>query len=85
MSFDRDRVQFSEEELDVGEAADALVDALKDGPDIADLTALLNVSPVSDYLRDVVSEDDEGNPQVDKAELAKRLFALAAMLIRDNV
>lgn len=86
MAFDRTAAQFSEEELDAAEAADTIVDALRDGFDLADLGSLLQVQGIVSYFQAAVSEDPEtGESVVDRRELALRIHALASCLIRDNL
>jgi len=86
LAFDRSRVQFSDEELAVAEAADKIVDALKDGFDLSDLGALLNTQAIISYFAATVHDNPEtGESEVDRTELALRIHALASMLVRDNV
>jgi len=76
MGFDKEKVQFSDEELAVGADFQVVIDAVKDGLGPEDLHAIDELKSVVGYI---VGAD--GNVHV----VAERLVGLASMLIRNNL
>jgi hypothetical protein len=77
MSFDRNNVQFTEEELVAAEALDAVVEALKDGLQMNDIAVVPQLRVVADYLR--------GEGEIDKGKVATKIITLGYAMFKDNV
>jgi hypothetical protein len=74
MSYDRHKVEFTDEEHDIAEDLDKVIESFSDGFDLGDVTAVPATARVLRYI--------SGNG--DKALAVKRLFSLAVMVERDN-
>lgn len=77
MSFDAEKVRFTDEELDVGYSADQVVERSIDGLQLSDLDAVVSLVRVVNYI----VKDANGDREV----IARRLVTLASMLVRDNM
>jgi hypothetical protein len=77
-NYDRTRVDITEEEHRAAEAADAIIDAFRDGVQFEDIRVFGEAKTVGEYIRG--TEDP-----VDKGAIAERLIALGFALYRDNV
>jgi hypothetical protein len=74
MSYDRTKVDFTQEEHDNAAKLDVVVEAISDGLSIADIAV---AGQAKDVLAFIAADGDRGLT-------VKRLMALALMLERDN-
>ena len=82
MGFDRNKANWSEEELTAAEAADKLYEAIQavagDGLQVTDLAVVGALfGPIVDLYNGLKSQSD-------RTDFAKRLIAIGVILERDN-
>lgn len=86
MSFDREKVQFSDYELGVGEHADILYEMFKDGFSFDKLLqAIPHLIPVVNYFTDDLGLDPGLSDEEKKLVIIQKITALASMMERDNL
>ena len=78
MSYDRTRVDITEEEHLAAEAADKLIDSFRDGVQFEDIRSFSSAQQVVEFIKGPESP-------VDKGAIAERVIALGFALYRDNV
>jgi len=78
MSYDRTRVDFTEEEHFAAAAADEMIDAFRDGVQFEDIKIFGAAQDIVEYIKGTESP-------INKGAMAERIIAIGFALYRDNV